>query len=183
MIGNYLEVVPVSLRVKTPDLVDEFNYHLTNGGLACTVKVGFKAQNLAYKVKVEADMDQIYDRFEAAMHGEYWIFELDIHTMIEHLYKERVIRITAVEDASMPQTEIDKKIQASFDDVVKKIIIELFTDPLKLPQEPMAGRGQPFSLRVDYRHSEAHAHWSAFLQSDKITVKDSLISLRLAVKP
>jgi hypothetical protein len=104
MIGNYLEVVPVSLRAKSPELVNEIGSLIQGGGLACTVSVGFKAQNMAYKVKVWADMDQIYDRFEADAHAEAFWWEVDIHTMIEHLYRDHVINIKADEDASIPQT-------------------------------------------------------------------------------
>src|SRR5579885_301803 len=172
MIGNYLEVVPVSLRAKTPDLVNEIGYLIKNGGLACTVSVGFKAQNLAYHLNVTANMDSIYDRFEAEAHAGGFFWEADIHTMIEHLYRDHVITFTKVEDSSIPETDLDKQINSAFDDAVSKIIADLFTPALKIPNEPMADRGAPFSLRVDYRHSEDHAHWSADIKGDAIQVKD-----------
>lgn len=182
MIGNYLEVVPVSLRVKSPDLIDEVSYLIKQGGLACTVSVGFKAQNLAYRVHVTADLDQVYHRFEAAAHAEGLWWEADARALIEKLYRERVVKIESLEDSSIPQTEIDKKLLASFDEVVNKIVAALFTEALKIPNQPIADRGKPWSLRADFRQSEDHAHWGIDLQSDKIQVKNTQISLRLGLQ-
>lgn len=183
MIGNYLEIVPVSLRTTDPSLIEEIDYHLTQGGgLACTVEVGFKGVSTAYKLEVLADLNQIYNRFEAAAHGGGLWWEVDIRTLVQSLARDHTITFRSLEDASLPQSELDKKIQASMDEVVKQITSALFRPAMRLPEEPMAGRGKPWSLRVDYRRSSEHARWSATLDSDKVTLKDTQISLRMSVK-
>jgi len=181
-IGNYLEIVPVSLRVTGTDLVQEVNTLIQNGGLACVVSVGFKAVSTGYKVEMTADMNTVYERFEAAAHGEYLWWEVDIHTLLEKLRSEGVITIRSLEDTSIPQTELDKKIQASMDQITSKVIDLLFVQKLKLPTEPIVGRGKPFSLRVDYRKTEENKHFKLSLEADKVQIKDSQIGLRIAVQ-
>jgi hypothetical protein len=183
MIGNYLEIVPISLRTTNPDLIEELSMLLnTEHGLACTVEVGFKGVSTAYNLSLHADMDQVYSRFEAAAHAEVLWWEADAHTLIENLVKDKTIRVESLEDASMPQTELDKKTGAAMDEIVKHIVAEIFTPSQKLPDGPMEGRGKAFSLRVDYRRSEQHSHYSAVLDSRKVNVKDTQISVRLSTK-
>jgi hypothetical protein len=181
-IGNYLEIVPVSLRATGADLVDEISTHIQNGGLACVVSVGFKAVSTGYKVEMTADLNTVYERFEADVHAEGFWWEVDIHTLLEKLRSEGVISIRSLEDTSIPQSELDKKIQASMDQVTSKIIEMLFVQKLQLPTEPMAGRGKPWSLRMDYRRTEENKHYRTDLTADKIQVKDSQIGLRIALQ-
>jgi hypothetical protein len=179
-IGNYLEVVPVSLRVKGADLATEVNYLITHGGLACTVTVTFKAYSMAYKAHLIADLNEVYHRFEAALHGEYFIFEVDVHTLIQSMIHDGTIKLTLDEDPGIPQTTLDQKMNAAFEDVEKRIVAKLFEPSLKIPDGPMAGRGKPFSLRVDYRSSTENSHYELDLESTKIQIKQSQIGLRIA---
>lgn len=182
MIGNYLEVVPVSIRTKNPDSVKELRYHLTKGGgLACTVEVTFKGVSTAYNLVMTGDLNRVYERFEASAHAEYLWWEADIHTMIEKLRTDHVIEIRSLEDPTMPQSELDKKIQAATDQIMNAITTAMFTPALKLPQGDIAGRGKAWSLRADYKRTEEHAHAQLVLDSNKVQAKSSQISLRLAV--
>jgi hypothetical protein len=181
-IGNYLEVVPLSLRTKNREVIPELEHHLTSGGgLACTVSVKFKGVSTAYKLKAVADFTKIYERFEAAAHAEGLWWEVDLHTMIEKLRSERLIDIQTLEDATLPQTELDKKIQAATDEILKAITTAMFTPTLKLPQGDIAGRGKPWSLRADYRRSEETSHVRFNLDSSKVQLKSSQISIRLSI--
>jgi|GEM_PF-2664340 len=182
MIGNYLEVVPVSIRTENPAVIDELKYHLTGGGgLACTVEVTFKAVSTAYKLHVEANYNKVYERFEAAAHAEGFWWEVDLHTMLEKLVQDHVITITSLEDSSLPQSELDKKIQAATDEILKQITTAMFAPALKLPSGNLENRGKPWSLRADYQRSEENNHVSFNLDSSKVQSKQSQISLRLAV--
>lgn len=181
-IGNYLEVVPVSIRSEDASIVDELNDVIKNGGLACTVDVTFKAVSTAYRLKLTADMNIVYDRFEAAAHAEYIWWEVDLHTMIQNLIHEGVIHLEKIQDTTAPKTSLDEQVQAAFDDITKQIIVALFKPMLKLPEGQLAGRGRPWSLRVDYQHSAERQHYEATLDSDNISSKQSQISLRLATE-
>jgi hypothetical protein len=182
MIGNYLEVVPVSIRTENASVIDELKYHLTTGGgLACTVEVTFKAVSTAYRLRVTGNYNKVYERFEAAAHGEGLWWEVDLHTMLETLRQDHVIEITSLEDVSLPQSELDKKIQAAADDILKSITSSMFTPALKLPTGEIAGRGKAWSLRADYQRSEENNHVDFTLNSNKVQSKSSQISLRLSV--
>lgn len=181
MIGNYLEVVPVSIRTDNRAVVDELKYHLTHGGLACTVEVKFKGVTTGYRLKVVADFNKVYERFEAAAHAEGLWWEVDIHTMLERLRQERIITITSLEDETITQTELDKKIHAAADELLKAITTSMFNPALKLPQGNIANRGKAFSFRADYQRSQENNHVEFTLESNKVQLKSSQISLRLAV--
>jgi len=181
-IGNYLEVLPISFRTTNPQIMDEAGYLIQHGGLACTVSVSFKAQTIAYHAILQANLDEVYTRFEMAAHAEYWFFEVDIHTLLQKLVSEGKIKITLEEDTTLPQTILDQKMQAAFDDAEKRIIEALFTPALKLPDGPMAGRGKAFSLRLDYRKSTENKNWNLELSSSKLISKDSQISIRMATR-
>ena len=129
-----------------------------------------------------ADLNTVYERFEANAHAEGFWWEADIHTLLESLRKEGVIKITSLEDTSLPQTELDKKIQASMDQVTTQIINLMFVQKLKLPTEPIVGRGKPWSIRADYRRSEENSHYHTVLQADKVQIKDSQIGIRMALQ-
>lgn len=181
-IGNYLEVVPVSIRTRNPAVIDELRYHLSQGGgLACTVEVKFKGVSTAYRLKVVANFNKVYERFEAAAHAEGLFWEVDLRTMLERFRQERLIEISSLEDVSMPQTEFDKKIQAATDEILKAITTAMFTPALKLPQGDIAGRGKAWSLRADYRRSEESNRVELTLNSSKVQQKSSQIGLRLSV--
>lgn len=183
MIGNYLEVVPVSLRTRNKLIFDELEYHLTRGGgLGCTVEVGFKALYSKYNLKLEADFNKVYKRFEAGAHAEGLWWEVDLHTMIESLRRDHVIKITSLEDTAEDPSEFDKKIQAAMDEVMKHIVTSMFTPALKLPQGELAGRGKAWSLRTDYVESRENSNYQATLDSRRVTVKNSQISLRMALE-
>jgi hypothetical protein len=94
MIGNYMEIVPVSIRATSPNLIAGLSVLLNSEqGLACQVEVGFKGVSTAYKLAFHAHLSQVYSRFEAAAHGEFLWFESDIHTLIESLIREKAIEI------------------------------------------------------------------------------------------
>jgi len=182
MIGNYMEVVPVSIRTTNRDLIDEIGSIITNGGLACTVQVGFKANATAYDITFTADMSRVYERFEVAAHAEGLWWEVDMHALIQSLVHEGVINIKVNQDQTLPQTEIDKQQLAAFDGIEAKITEILFTPELKLPDGDMAGRGKPWSLRADYRKSTETENFKAHIQSGDVIIKDSQVSIRLATQ-
>jgi hypothetical protein len=183
MIGNYMEIVPVSIRATSPNLIAGLSVLLNSEqGLACQVEVGFKGVSTAYKLAFHAHLSQVYSRFEAAAHGEFLWFESDIHTLIESLIREKAIEIVLLEDTSIEQTDLDKKTHAAMDEIVKHITTEMFTPATKLPDGPMEGRGKAFSLRADYRRSTHKNDYSAILDSRKVQVKTTQISLRLSTK-
>jgi len=182
MIGNYLEVVPVTIRTTDSQLADELAEFFEGNGLACTVEVGFKAVYTAYNLKMTADMNRIYDKFQAAAHAEGFWWEVDIAATLQSLKTDGIISFEIVQDASIPNTPLDKQVQAATDAVVKKVTEMMFTPALKLPDGDLVGRGKPWSLRASYARSEERAHWVVELNSKQIGVKDTQISLRLALK-
>lgn len=181
-IGNYLEYVPVSIRTTDGEIADEMYSLITSGGFACTVDVTFKAVSTAYKLQMTADMNQVFHRFEAGAHAEGFWWEVDIHTMIQNLYRDGIITFTKIEDVDAPKTSLDQQVQAVWDDVAKQITAMLFRPALKLPDGALAGRGKPWSLRLDYQESTERAHYQATLDSHNITSKSSQIALRLATQ-
>ncbi len=179
-IGNYLEVVPVSIRTATPNLIEEIHDLIQNGGLACTVDVTFKAVSTSYHLTMTADMNQIYTRFEAAAHAEGFWWEVDAHVLLQNLYREGIIKITKVEDPETAKTDLDKQLSAAWEEIAKNVAAAIFKPALQLPHGQLAGRGKAFSLRVDYVRSTERAHFMVDLNSRNITSKQSQISLRLA---
>lgn len=181
-IGNYLEVVPVSIRTTDGALADEVHELVTGGGLACTVDVTFKAVSTGYHIKMTADMNEVYSRFEAAAHAEYFWWEVDLHTVIQDLYQHGYIKFEKFEDPEFAQTALDKQIQASWEDVTKRVIDLMFKPAPKLPDGGVAGRGRPFSLRMDYQKSTMNKNYTVELNSRFVSKKTSQIGLRLAVQ-
>lgn len=181
-IGNYLEVVPVSIRTTESSLVDEVYELVSGGGLACTVNVTFKAVASGYHIKMTADMNEIYSRFEAGAHAEGLWWEVDLHTVIQDLYQKGVIKFEKYEDPEFAQTPLDKQIQSSWEDVTKRVIELMFKAAPKLPDGGMAGRGRPFSLRVDYQKSTTNKNFTVELHSKFVSKKTSQIGLRLALE-
>jgi hypothetical protein len=182
MIGNYLEVVPVSLRTTNPDLIQEIGSHLKDGGLACTVEVGFKANATAYDVTFSTDLDRVYHKFQADLHAEYFIFEADIATTIQSLVTDGTITIKVTQDSTLAQSEIDKQQQAAMNSIETTIIQQLFTPELKLPDGDLVGRGKPFSLRASWASSEEHKNYKLHIQGSDVVIKDSQIGIRLAIQ-
>jgi hypothetical protein len=183
MIGNYLEIVPISLRTSSPSLVEELGFHLAEGGgLGCTVSVGFKAVTTGYKLMMYANMNTVYTRFEIAAHAEYFWWEADLRAMIESLFREKVVEIKTLEDVSIPQSELDKKVVVAMDEIIKRVTDMMFTPALKLPDGPMEGRGKPFSLRADYRRSAQNDTYRTVLDSQRIQVKDTQLNIRMAIE-
>ena len=128
-----------------------------------------------------ADMNEVFTRFEAVASGAYYIFEADIHTMVQSLVHDGVIHLTKLEDVSAPKTPLDQQIQSAWDDITKQVIALMFKQELKLPDGALPeGHGLPFSLRADYQKSEEHKHFYVTLDSRNITSKATQISLRLA---
>ena len=182
-IGNYLEIVPVSLRVvNDQSLINEIDYILRNGGLACTVAVGFKAYTMAYHAHFTFNLNQVYSRFEAAAHGELGWFEVDIHTTLQEMKQQGFFKFHLDEDTSIEQTVLDQKMTSAFEDLEKRIITLIFEAAPRIPNGSLPDRGKPFSLRVDYVRSEFNANFELDLSSDKVKVKDSQIGLRIGVK-
>ncbi len=181
-IGNYLEVLPISFRTTDPQVKEEVSYHFNHGGLGCTVGVKFKAVSTAYKLKFTANMNDIYKRFESAAHAQGLWWEVDLHALTEKLRREKIIEIEAYQDDTLPDSEFKTQLKAAWDEVVSQITANLFTRTLKLPDGPMAGRGKAWSLRSDYRYSEEQNHYVAILQSKSVSLKESLISVRMAIK-
>lgn len=181
-IGNYLEVVPVSIRSDDAGIVDELYDLITHGGLACTVDVKFKAVSTAYLLKLSADMNSVYERFEAGAHaGGLW-WEIDIHTMIQSLYREGIIHIEKLEDVNAPKTTLDTQVEAAWGEIAKQIIAILFKPVLKLPEGGFASSGKPWNLRVDYVKSTERSHYALDLDSRNVSAKQTQISLRLATE-
>jgi hypothetical protein len=180
-IGGYLEVVPISLRTNDPKLVPELKDLITGGGLGCTVDLTFRAVTTAYAIKVTANLDSVYERLQVAAHAEGLWWEVDLNTTLEKLQKEGVIKVEKLQDANAPNTPLDDMIRAATDDLLKRIVSEMFTPSLKLPTGEIVGRGKPWSLRVDYRKSEEHKRWTIDLKSEQIVYKDSTIGIRMAL--
>ena len=181
-IGNYLEVVPVSIRTTDPDLMEEVNDLVTGNGLACTVDVTFKAVTTGYHLTMHANMNEVYSRFEAAAHAEGWWWEVDLHTVIQNLVADGIIQFDKYEDPEFAQTPLDQQIAASYEEVTQKIIELMFKPAPALPSGGIVGRGKAFSLRVDYQKSEMHKNFTTELSSRFVTKKTSQIGLRLAVE-
>jgi hypothetical protein len=180
-IGGYLEVVPISLRTTDPQMVDELEQIINGGGLACTVDLQFRAVYTAYAFKMKADLNSVYDRFQAAAHAEGAWWEVDINTLLEKLEKEGVITFETLQDPSAPQTPLDDMVKSAVDDILRRVVAEMFTPALKLPTGDIVGRGKPWSLRVDYRHSEEHKHYTVIVKSEKVALKNSAIGIRMAL--
>jgi len=181
-IGNYLEVVPVTLRSTNPNVVDEINELVTGGGLACIVDVTFKAVTTGYHVTMKADMNEVYTRFEAGFSASYMFFEVDLHTVIQKLIQDGVITIEKYEDPEYANTPLDQQVAASFDQIEQKVIELMFTPAPKLPAGGIPAASRPFSLRVDYQKSEMHKHYEADLDGKYVSKKTSSIGLRLATQ-
>jgi len=182
MIGNYLEVVPVSLRTTNKDLADELEELIKGNGLACTVEVGFKAVYTAYHLKMTADMNRVYQKFQAAAHAEGLWWEVDVATTLQQLRTDGVIQFDVVQDVSVPNTPLDTQVLKATDEIVKKVTAALFTPALTLPSGDLPGRGKAWSLRASFVKSEEMAHYVVELNSRNISVKDSQIGLRLALQ-
>jgi hypothetical protein len=180
-IGGYLEVVPISLRTTDPGMVDELQQLITGGGLGCTVDLQFRAVYTAYEFTMKADLDSVYDRFQAAAHAEGLWWEVDLNALIEKLEKDGVITFEKYEDPNAPKTPLDDMAKAAVDDILHHIVAEMFTPSLKLPTGDIVGRGKPWSLRVDYRHSEEHKHYKVLLKSEQVSLKSSTIGIRMAL--
>jgi hypothetical protein len=182
-IGNYLEMVPVSIRVKNdPELVKEVFNLINGGGLACTVSVGFKAYSMAYKAHYNFDLNQVYSRFESSAHAEGFWWEIDLHTVLQSMRQEGAFDFHLDEDTTIPTSVLDQKMAAAFEDLERNVITLLFTPAMKLPNGSLPDRGKAFSLRADYIRSEQNSHFLLKLSSDKVTVKNSQIGIRLGVK-
>jgi len=179
--GGYLEVVPISIRTTDPTLVNELNTFITGGGLACSVDLQFRAVYTAYDFMMTADLDSVYTRFQAAAHAEGAWWEVDINVLLEKLEKEGIIKFEKYEDPNAPKTPLDDMAKAAVDDILKRIVAEMFTPALKLPTGDIVGRGRPWSLRLDYRKSEEHKHYKVHLKSEQVTVKSSTIGIRMAL--
>lgn len=180
-IGGYLEVVPISIRTTDPNMVDELQQLITGGGLACTVDLQFRAVYTAYAFTMTADLDSVYDKFQANAHAEGAWWEVDINTMIEKLEKDGVIKFEKLEDPSAPKTPLDDMVKTALDDIVRRIVAEMFTPALKLPTGDIVGRGKPWSLRIDYKHSEEHKHFKVIVKSEQVALKSSTIGIRMAL--
>lgn len=181
-IGNYLEVVPVSLRTTDLSMLDEVEFLIRNGGLACTVEVGFKGVYTAYELNMTANFSQVYTRFETHAHAEGLWWEVDIRVLLEKLIRDGAIKITTYQDVTTPLTEGDKRVQAAMDEIMKKVTDMMFKIPLKLPDGDMVGRGKAWSLRSDFRRQQYDFNMELKLNSTHANIKDSQISLRLAVE-
>ena len=183
-IGNYLEVVPISIRTEDPSVVDEVHDMITKlGGLSCSVDVTFKAVATGYLLNMTADMNTVYSRFESAMGVSYLWYEADVHAMVQNLVHDGVIQLTKIEDVNAPKTSLDQQVQSAWDDITRQVIALMFKQEVKLPGgELPTGRGLPFSLRMDYQRSEEHKRWRVTLDSRNISSKSTHISLRLATE-
>ena len=60
--------------------------------------------------------------------------------------------------------------------------LKAFAKALKLPEGSIEGRGKPFSFRADYRRSTQRAYLTAILDSRKVQLKETQISVRLSNK-
>lgn len=181
-IGNYLEVVPVSIRTTDPNLMEEVNDLVSGNGLACTVDVTFKAVSTGYHLKMTGDMNEVYSRFEMSAHAEGIWWEVDLHTVLQDLYAKGIIQFEKYEDPDFAQTPLDKQIAASWDEVTKKVIEKMFAPAPKLPEGNTVGRGKAWSLRVDYQKSEVNKNYTVILNSRFVNKKTSQIGLRLALE-
>ncbi len=179
-IGNYLEVVPVTIRTKDPDLMEEVYELVSGNGLACVVDVTFKAVSTGYHLTLRANMNEVYERFEAAFHAEYLVFELDIHTIIQKLVQDGVIKLEKFEDSEFAQTPLDAQIAASYAEITRRVIEMMFTPAPKLPAGGVPAASRPFSLRMDYQKSELHKNYVADLSSKFVSTKTTQIGLRIA---
>ncbi len=181
-IGNYLEVVPVSIRTTDPDLMEEVNDLVTGNGLACTVDVTFKAVATGYHITMKADMNEVFTRFEAAAHAEYLWWEVDIHTLIQKLYQDGIIQFEKYQDPDYVNTTLDTQLAASWDEVTNQVIQLMFKPAPTLPSGGIAGRGKAWSLRVDYERNELHRNFVTELNARTVSKKTSQIGLRLAIQ-
>ena len=154
---------------------------ITGGGLGCTVDLQFRAVYTAYAFTMTADFDSAYDKFQAAAHAEGFWWEVDLNTMIEKLEKDGVIKFEKLEDASAPKTPLDDMVKAAVDDIIRRVVGEMFAPALKLPTGDIAGRGKPWSLRIDYKHSEEHKHYKVTVKAEQVSLKTSTIGIRMAL--
>jgi hypothetical protein len=181
-IGNYMEVVPVSIRTTDPQLVEEVNELVTGNGLACTVDVTFKAVSSGYNIVMKGDLNEVYSRFEAAAHAEGLWWEVDVHTVLQNLHSSGVIRFEKFEDPEFQQTPLDRQISASWEEVTKRVIELMFKPAPKLPDGGLVGRGKAWSLRADYQRSEMNRNYNVQLNSRFVSSKTSQIGLRIAIE-
>jgi hypothetical protein len=181
MIGNFQEVLPISIRTKNPKIIGELRSHLKSGGLACTVEVSFKAISSAYRLEVHANLNRIYDGFRAAGHVSGFWWSADLSAALEKLKEDHAIEISSLEDSSLTPSELDTQIKAAMDDLLKTITTALFTPALKLPEGDVNGRGSAWRLRGDYRHTTENQDMRLFLDANKTQFRNTQISVRLAI--
>ncbi len=181
-IGNYLEIVPISLRATGRELVQEIGSQIRSGGLNCAVGVAFKGVSTAYRVEMHADLNRVYDRLETLYGGKFLWWQSEIRALVESLHREGTITIQTLEDATLPPTELARKVQASMEKVTQVIIEQMFVPELKLPNEPMAGRGRAFGMNADYRRSAEKARFSAILQADQVQLRESQLAIRMGLE-
>ena len=182
MIGNFQEVLPISIRTKNPKILNELRSHLRGRGLACTVEVSFKVVAPSYRFEVHADLNRIYDILRAAGHisGIWWT--VDLSATLEKLREDHLIEISSLEDASITQTEFDGKLKSAMDDFLKTITTALFTPALKLPEGDISGRGSAWRLRGDFHHTAENQDMHVLLEAHRVQNRNTQISVRLALE-
>jgi hypothetical protein len=180
-IGNYAEYVPVTVFTSNPEMVPILQEKIDQaGGINCSVDVGFKAVVDSYAIHYVADMKTIYERFEASLHGSAFIFEVDIHTLLESLRREGYIKITKLSDQSVLTSEDQSdRAKAAFEGVMDIIVKAMFERVTRLPDGPMAAREKSFSLRADFRRNSEYLHFEGDYEEQGVVTKESAISIRV----
>ena len=182
-IGNDLELVPISIRIKSDKtIIDEVYDHLKNAGLACTLSVGFKAYSTDYKAHYLVDLNQIYSRFETSAHPEDPFFEADIRRTLQSMQQSGAFDFHLDEDTHISQAVIDQKMEAAFEDLENEIIQLIFISEQKLPKGGLSERGKTFRLRTDYVRSEHNVHYPVNLSSGNVKEIDTPMTIQLKVK-
>jgi hypothetical protein len=180
--GNYMEILPFGLRTRNKELIPLFANYFSGKGLGCIYEYEFSAAYTAYKVHVELDLNRIYTRFQSQSHAEGLWWEADIKLLLERLRREGYLRVTQYQDPTASETKLDEQVRAAFDDIIKKVVTMIFTPAVKLQDGEMAGRGKPWSLRMDYRQQAENNHFAFDLESQSVQKKVSTIGVRLGLK-
>ena len=68
------------------------------------------------------------------------------------------------------------------DQVTQEIIKQLFVAQTKLPNEPMAARERAFGVNAEYRRSAEKSSYTTILQAEKVQVRESQVSVRMALE-
>lgn len=180
--GNYMEILPFGVRTRNKQMIPLLSHYFNGKGLGCVYDYEFSAAYTAYKVKVTMNLNRIYTRFQSHAHAEGFWWESDIKLLLEKLQREGSLTIEPYQDPTSPKTPLDEQIQASFDDIVKKVVSMIFTSALKLQDGEIGGRGKPWSLRSDYRQQVENNQFIFNLESQSVQKKSSTISVRLGLQ-